>query len=60
MSKLFDQAEEKINGDVENKQTEMLMTQRKSLDGVKSVGDECESMACEIKSNLKGQGERIS
>lgn len=59
MSKLFDQAEEKINGDLENKQTEMLMTQRQSLEGAKAIGEDCVSLASDIKVNLKGQGERL-
>lgn len=62
MSKLFDQAEEQVNGDIEkeNKQTEMLMNQRESLEGAKAVGAECASMANDIKVNLKGQGERLA
>lgn len=59
MSKLFDQAEEKINGDIEDRQADMLMQQRESLKGAKAIGEECVTLASEVKCNLKGQGEQL-
>ena len=54
---MHDPGEDSEINDLEDQQRDALVKQRISLDGAKLVGEECITMASDIKSNLKGQSD---
>jgi len=57
MKAMHDPGEDSEINDLEDQQRDALVKQRISLDGAKLVGEECITMASDIKSNLKGQSD---